>query len=215
MTNSNETFSAFLDDELTDAERNEQITESTADVNLRYRMQRYQMIGDVMRGDSKEVASLDFVSKVSAQIEQLEPLKSANQPVEEEQTERFFSRWFKPVSSLAIAASVAWVAVVSFESVMQVDDVQSVDQVATVTPQTDVSRQVERLASMPVISNVVQVSGASPVLGHVQQGQWSSRSKQSVSQAKLNAFLVNHTEHSNSMQGMIPQARVAGFDSNP
>jgi hypothetical protein len=32
-------------------------------------------------------------------------------------------------------------------------------------------------------------------------------------QQKLNAYLVNHTEYSNSMQGLIPQARVAGFDS--
>jgi hypothetical protein len=34
-----------------------------------------------------------------------------------------------------------------------------------------------------------------------------------VLQQKLNAYLVNHTEYSNSMQGLIPQARVAGFDA--
>ncbi len=32
-------------------------------------------------------------------------------------------------------------------------------------------------------------------------------------QQKLNAYLVNHTEHPSSMQGLIPQARVAGFDA--
>jgi hypothetical protein len=31
-------------------------------------------------------------------------------------------------------------------------------------------------------------------------------------QQKLNAYLVNHTEYSNSMQGLIPQVRVVGFD---
>ena len=32
-------------------------------------------------------------------------------------------------------------------------------------------------------------------------------------QEKLNTYLVNHTEYSNSVQGLIPQARVAGFDA--
>lgn len=32
-------------------------------------------------------------------------------------------------------------------------------------------------------------------------------------QQKLNGYLVNHTEYSNSVQGLIPQARVAGFDT--
>jgi hypothetical protein len=43
--------------------------------------------------------------------------------------------------------------------------------------------------------------------------RWKMQNESPVLQQKLNAYLVNHTEYSNSMQGLIPQARVAGFDA--
>jgi len=48
----------------------------------------------------------------------------------------------------------------------------------------------------------------------VQTGtRWKLEQESPVLQRKLNAYLVNHTEYSSSMQGLIPQARVAGFDA--
>ncbi|MFT5398507.1 MAG: hypothetical protein ACI8XW_001297, partial [Gammaproteobacteria bacterium] len=43
--------------------------------------------------------------------------------------------------------------------------------------------------------------------------RWKVEKSNPQIQQKLNAYLVNHTEYSNSMQGLIPQARVAGFDN--
>jgi hypothetical protein len=43
--------------------------------------------------------------------------------------------------------------------------------------------------------------------------RWKVDREMPALQQKLNAYLVNHTEYSNSVQGLIPQARVAGFDS--
>jgi len=43
--------------------------------------------------------------------------------------------------------------------------------------------------------------------------RWKINNNTPALQQKLNAYLVNHTEYSNSMQGLIPQARVAGFDA--
>ena len=43
--------------------------------------------------------------------------------------------------------------------------------------------------------------------------RWRLESESPMLQQKLNAYLVNHTEYSSSMQGLIPQARVAGFDA--
>ena len=49
----------------------------------------------------------------------------------------------------------------------------------------------------------------------VQNGgmRWKVDNDAPALQQKLNAYLVNHTEYSSSMQGLIPQARVAGFDA--
>lgn len=221
MTKNNETFSAFIDSELTTDESNEQISETSQDVNLRYRMQRYQMIGDVMRGDAGESLSFDLAAKISADIAQLEPLNKPNKSphIEVAKSESLLTRWFKPLSGLAVAASVAWVAVISLQGLMGVDSrtnefAQHADKIAVAAPQAGVSLQVDRLAQLPVQTN--RVSVASPVLTQSAQDQlhWSSANSQAISQAKLNSYLVTHTEYSTSMQGMIPQARVAGFDVN-
>jgi hypothetical protein len=42
---------------------------------------------------------------------------------------------------------------------------------------------------------------------------WKVISDAPALERKLNAYLVNHTEYSKSMQGLIPQARVAGYGS--
>jgi len=58
------------------------------------------------------------------------------------------------------------------------------------------------------------VGSAVPVSSRVQSGtRWKLEQESPVLQRKLNAYLVNHTEYSSSIQGLIPQARVAGFDA--
>ncbi len=221
MTQTDETFSAFVDSELTTAETNEQITEASSDVNVRYRMQRYQLIGDIMRQEAGDVVKLDFVAQISAKIEQLEPVPKAAASVPLTKTkEPFWERWFKPVTGVVIAASVAWVAVISLQSLVVVDSgtgdlTKQANEIALTEPQKDVSEQVNQLAQLPAFSNALSVSA--PVRFNPGQDRlhWTSSQSQDVSQAKLNAYLVTHTEYSNSMQGMIPQARVAGFDVNP
>ncbi len=221
MKNTNEVFSAFIDSELTSAESKEQITEASADVNLRYRMQRYQLIGDVMRQDVGAEVQLDFATKMSAQIAQLEPLsKPTTITTEPTESAGLFAKWFKPVTGFAVAASVAWVAVISLQSLINVDSrtgdfTQQANEIAQIAPQAGVSEQVNQLAQLPVLSNALNVSA--PVIRQPNQSRlhWSSAQSQAVSQSKLNAYLVTHTEYSTSMQGMIPQARVAGFDVNP
>ncbi len=219
MSHKNETLSAFVDAELTKAENKEQISEATSDVNARYRLQRYQLIGDMMRGETGDAVQLDFAAQVSAKIALLEPLTKSSKLETEKSSEGFFSQWLKPLGGLAVAASVAWVAVISLQSLSNVESLtgeftQKADEIAQVVPQADVSEQVNRLAQLPVAANVLTVS--TPVL--MQRGnhsQWTTAQSHAVSQTKLNAYLVTHTEFSPSMKGLMPQARVAGFDVNP
>jgi len=221
MTKTNETFSAFIDAELTTAESNEQISDASQDVNLQYRMRRYHLIGDIMRQEAGDNIQLDFAAKISAEIAQLEPLvKPSHVKVDTAESVSIFSRWFKPLSGFAVAASVAWVAVISLQSLVNVDSrtgvlTQKANEIALTAPQVDVSEQVNQLAQLPVISNIVSVSAPVLTQSNPNNMHWSSAQSQAVSQAKLNAYLVTHTEYSTSMQGMIPQARVAGFDVNP
>ena len=222
MTNTNETLSAFIDSELTTGESNEQINEVSNDVNARYRMQRYQLMGDMMRQEAGDAVNFSFASQISAKIAQLEPLpKTMDVPCEKVEIESagFLTRWFRPVTGLAVAASVALVAVVSLQGLMNVDSrtgefTQQANEIALSVPaaQTDVSDQVNLLAQLPVVSNRINVSA--PVIVNPLQNklQWRTEQSQSVSQAKLNAYLVTHTEYSSSMQGMVSQARVAGYD---
>lgn len=218
MTNKNEMFSAFVDSELTSGESNEQINEASIDVNARYRMQRYLLMGNVMRQEAGDAVNLAFASQISEKIAQLEPIVKTAEPYEEKaESVSFLTRWFRPVTGLAVAASVAWVAVVSLQGLMNVDSrtgefTKQANEIALSAPQTDVSEQVSQLALSPVFTKAINVS--TPIIETPLQNklQWRSAQSQSVSQAKLNAYLVTHTEYSSSMQGMISQARIAGYD---
>ena len=65
-------------------------------------------------------------------------------------------------------------------------------------------QKIEQLAGQQIRGSAVPAS-----LGM----RWKVGKEAPALQQKLNAYLVNHTENSHSMQGLIPQARVAGFDA--
>ncbi len=115
----------------------------------------------------------------------------------------------KPFAGLAIAASVALVSITLWQTV-NVDpgsgpgseQVVIVDQ--QIIDQNNADQQkIERYASLPVQTSAVTVGM-----------RWKNNNTPALQQ-KLNAYLVNHTEYSNSIQSMslIPQARVAGYDA--
>jgi negative regulator of sigma E activity len=111
--------------------------------------------------------------------------------------------WFKPFAGLAVAASVALVTVALWQPLQQ-QNPGSNDELASAEQQ-----KIEQLAGQPIVGGVVPVSSRVQLSGT----RWKLEHESPVLQRKLNAYLVNHTEYSNSMQGLIPQARVAGFDA--
>jgi len=70
-------------------------------------------------------------------------------------------------------------------------------------------QKIQQLAGQQFQGGAVPVSTRVQTLGM----RWKVEHESPGMQQKLNAYLVNHTEQSNSMQGLIPQARVAGFDT--
>lgn len=210
MSDRNEELSSVLDDYRDTEQDRSVLDELQADVNQQYTARRYQLIGSVMRNEIPSAIDLDFESRVRSLIDQ-EPSLSVSPAIDnskEIKTSWFSSIFFKPVAGLAVAATVAIVTVSS----LQVQN-SSEDKSTAVASTSASQAKVEQLANRSLLQNAVRVSGRSPV---VTPGgtNWKIKRSEPDMQSKLNTYLVNHNEHSNSMQGIIPQARVVGFDGN-
>jgi sigma-E factor negative regulatory protein RseA len=204
MKQQDEKLSILLDDD-NEADINVELDEVMADVNLQYRMRRYQIIGAVLRNELAPTIDTDFHHQVMAQIRAQLPaaeIDDSDSKVSHASIPLMARSWFRPFAGLAVAASVALVTVTLWQPLQQGpglnDGLASADQ-----------QKIDLLAGQQI------AGGAVPVSSRVQSAgtRWKLESESPVLQRKLNAYLVNHTEYSNSMQGLIPQARVAGFDA--
>lgn len=210
MSDREEKLSSLLDDYRHTEQDRSVLDELQGDVNQQYTLRRYQLIGNVMRNEISDGIDLDFESRVRSLIKQ-EPELHVTKQIEVEkdnQSSWFWSIFFKPAAGLAVAATVAVVTVSSLQ--LQ----QPVDNSSTAVASNDSSKEkVEQYASIPVVKNVVRVSGNQRVVTPGTNWKKIKRSKPDM-QSKLNTYLINHNEYSTSMQGIIPQARVVGFDGN-
>jgi negative regulator of sigma E activity len=197
MKELDEKLSLLLDD-YCDEDIDAVLDEVSKDVNQQYRMRRYRMIGEVMRHELPAAIDTDFHHSVMAGIR--DQVQSSNptetEPVAPAVAPAFAARsWFRPFAGAAVAASVALVTIVLWQPLQDTGEPQdgglaSVDQ-----------QKIQQLGQQ-LQGNAVQAGM-----------RWKLENESAVLQQKLNAYLVNHTEYSNSMQGLIPQARVAGFDA--
>ena len=200
MTELDEKLSVLLDDDGGDA--NAAIDEAMGDVNLQYRLRRYRMIGEAMRRELPSAIDPDFHQAVMARVNaEAQPSKASR--AESQAPAKAASlldwAWLKPATGLALAAGVAVVTISLWQPQQGLEDTElaGADQI-----------RIENLSDnqRPL---VVPASTSVQPLGM----RWKVERDNPRLQQKLNAYLVNHTEYSNSMQGLIPQARVAGFDN--
>jgi negative regulator of sigma E activity len=213
MKQQDEKLSILLDD---DAEAqinaesiNAELDQVIADVNLQYRMRRYKIIGAAMRNELAQTVNTDFHHQVMAKVREQLPaaaMDDSDSKIARASTTPLMSRtwartWFKPFAGLAVAASVAIVTVALWQP--RQDPTQG-DELATTDQQ-----KIEQLARQQITGGAVPVSSLIQSSGT----RWKLEHDSPVLQRKLNAYLVNHTEYSSSMQGLIPHARVAGFDA--
>ncbi len=203
MTDADEKLSLMLDDQAgadsaIDQAIDQAIDESLADVNLQYQVRRYRLIGEVMRNELPPAIDTDFHHEVMARIRTEDALQAAAEPVATAaESVPLWERW-KPFAGLAVAASVALVTVSLWQPLQQ-QGAPTDGGVAT-AEETKIQEIAETLKpGTPVPASLGM--------------RWKLEQDAPEIQQKLNAYLVNHTEYSNSMQGLIPQARVAGFDA--
>lgn len=194
-----------LDEFSGDERSNAALDEVLGDVNLQYGMRRHQMIGAVMRHELPGHIDTEFSAGIRSKIDQMEtPASSEDGTSSAEGKPSIWARSFlKPVAGLAIAASVALVSVTLWQSVnVGSESGQVTNQLANVDQQ-----RIQQLANQPVQLGAIRASS------QINDGmRWKVISDAPALQQKLNAYLVNHTEYSNSMQGLIPQVRVVGYD---
>jgi len=202
MKQQDENLSLLLDDDL-DADVDAVLDEVISDVNLQYRMRRYQMIGEALRNELPQTLDTEFHGNVMARI-RAEVGDSNQQLGREAAPVPLLERsWFRPFAGLAVAASVAIVTVALWQPLQNGEGVNS-EALVNADQQ-----KIKQLAQQQISASVVPASTQVGKSGT----QWKMENGSPVLQQKLNAYLVNHTEYSNPMQGLIPQARVAGFDA--
>jgi negative regulator of sigma E activity len=205
MTQSDEKLSYLLDGYRDDA-ADAAIDEVIGDVNLQYQARRYRIIGEAMRHELPAAIDTDFHNSVMARIAELEVTEGTPGRAAERTPEKSSLldwAWFKPLAGLAVAAGVAVITV----SLWQPSAGTSESRGETLA--SDDQRKIEQLAGQPVEGDVVNASSSLRFPGT----RWRTEHAMPGLEQKLNAYLVNHTEYSNSVQGLIPQARVAGFDA--
>ena len=205
MTEQDEKLSFLLDDHPGES-AGASLDEVMDDVNLQYRVRRYRMIGEVMRHELPQAIDTNFHVNVMAQIRNQES-KPVTTPAAAQTTAANTSilSWIglKPFAGLAVAASVAIVTVALWQPLKQESGQGDPGLVAAD------QQKIQQLARQQVPGGVVTASTQVQPLGM----RWKVERDMPELQQKLNAYLVTHTEYSNSMQSLIPQARVAGFDS--
>lgn len=193
MTQQKDKVSFLLDEYSGDAHAQSVLDEVESDVNLQYKMRRYQMIGEVIRHELPTHINSDFNTNVMTQIGQIE--NAAEIPGNRESNVkspgiiggRSVWSWslMKPFAGMAVAASVAVVSITLWQSMNEV----------IIPGNTD--------------DQIVAVDRQNLDSGL----RWKVNNNAPALQQKLNAYLVSHTEYSSSMQGLIPQVRVVGFDA--
>lgn len=165
-------------------------------------IQRYQIMHDVLKDELDQSSFIDISAAVHRLIEQetdsvTEKIPTRSAPVFN------FSAWLRPLSGLAIAASVAMFTVVSVRVV-------SNDSAESVQPQL-----VETQINLPIDQVQPMVPVNSQLLQHIHVVSTADQEKQSrIREQQLREYIMNHSEYAGqtTIQGMVPYARVVSFN---
>jgi len=192
MNQSNEQISAILDDQCNEADLQAFMQDlKRDDVADAETLQRYQLMGDGMRDELDQASFMDVSAAVHRAVEQEESYAVVS-PVKK--FPRFnLAAWLRPLSGLAIAASVAMITVVSFQTVKN----ESNDGLAQPIAQ----------APSAVITPVNQAFAQ-----HVRVASTAAPEPTAEQNEQLNEFMINHAGQS-SMQGVMPYVRVINLPS--
>jgi len=193
----NEQLSALLDNDLDEQQLRSYMQDLKRDpIADAEASQRYRLMGDVMRDELDQSSFMDISSAVHRAIEQ-EPSHNEVSATHKQKKNVSFSSlvagWVKPLTGMAVAASVAMVTLLTFNTLQSADDAGQPAQLAKSTP-----IKIERVNSE--ISRNVQVASTLNI-----------SKKSSEQQKQLNQYMLKHSGYASqsTMQGMMPYVRAA------
>ncbi|WP_226702589.1 sigma-E factor negative regulatory protein [Microbulbifer elongatus] len=213
----NESLSALMDGEASELEIQRLLKESDASgSDLQERWSRYQLAGSVLRGDKVAPVDLGLAASISAAIADEPSLADSAQPsAANDSGDTGRSRWWRPLSRGAVAATVAFAAVLG------------VQQIQSPQPGGNMLAEVERPAQQPVQSlpqpssfvvptptlNTRAVSTAPQLVPEQRLGVPSPQVQVVPSpelMRHLNRVMLEHSEQAARVgsQGMVPFARA-------
>lgn len=211
----NESLSALMDGEAGELELQRLLKASSASAEVGARWSRYHLAASALRRE--QVAPVDggLAASISAAIDREEPLSQSGSGAAEAAGQLTRSRWWRPVSRGAVAATVAFAAVFG------------VQQLSQPQPGGDMLAEAERPVQQPVQSSpqpsgfyvpapsTRSVSTGAPRLVPDQQpGVAGQAAVQQVPTPELmrhlNRVMIKHSEQAAHVgnQGMVPFARA-------
>lgn len=182
-----ESLSALMDDEANELEVERLLSRVGDDPELRQTWTRYQAARALASGQSVAYLGMDISARVSGALAE-DSGASGGASLRE--------RWWRPVASFAVAASVAAVVVAGGQQLSQMGD-----------------SNVPALATPFGLGNI---AGASPVRASYgtqalpQLQPASHTAYRELARQRMQMYIQEHAEHAalNSPQGLIPFARV-------
>jgi len=193
-----EQLSALLDSELDDQQLASFMRDLKRDpIADAESAQRYRLVGDVIRDEVDQSSFMDISAAVHRAIEQEPSHNEVIAPVNAQSTfslSELVSSWIKPLTGMAVAASVAMVTLVTFSTVQSTDTREQPVQIA---------QQV-----VPVNAEIAR---------NVQVASTLNTSKKSVQQQQqLNRYMLKHSGYASqsTMQGMMPYVRAADVNAS-
>jgi len=204
MSKRKEKISAFLDN---DMHRDELMSFSlSAEASDAKVAQRYQMLGDALRGKMSDSSFVDVSHAVREALadenlasasgtDQIPAAKRKSAPQLSKPGLFDLSAWFKPVAGMAVAASVAVVMVVS---VNQQDDA-GIAPVATLSGAKLADTQLE---AQPAVQLAVDET-------------INNKAATDNNAAELDSYINQHLEFAtqDALQGRLPYVRAVSFES--
>lgn len=207
MNNRDEQISALLDDAL----ETQEIQAFMQDLKRNPlddadKLQRYQLASAALRDELDQSSFMDVSAAVHRAIAQEEQsstrLETAHVP------RRFdLSAWLRPLSGMAIAASVAMVTVVAFRTIQTESVENPVQAVADARTQDSLQPVLNQPMTVAVNPNL------NPRLRTVSTADTPENA--TLREQQLSQYMIEHLEYAGqtTMQGMMPYVRVVSFDS--
>ncbi len=195
-TSITEYLSAFLDDEAGAFEQRRMLDEVQKDKDLQQKVAHFSLIGEAMRNEQASVTvQPNFLMGIHEQLEaepeygQVHLKEAANEPVSR--------NWLRPVTGMALAASLAAVAVVGI-NMKQSQNTPSFDA----TTMALVAEQPTETAKATMHPIVVASNKATQF--EAIDAKWRNR---------LKGYVNNHAKYA-STSAIMPSVRAASYAAN-